>query len=121
MTQYLNRENSSENLKPVIKDFALPYDPETLVRIKQQPMARLERNAEFQKKGTAAARHDTYLLIAESVVDEHGERIWDNDDAKTLSEAKSELITALINMIGKCAGGSENEVEELAGNLEETA
>lgn len=121
MPKYLNQENISENLKPTVKEYALPYDSEIVVRIKQQTMARMERYAEAQKKGGAIAKLETYLLIAESVIDEDGNRVWDDEQAKTLSQAKCELITALVKMIGHCSGGTEGEIEEMVGNLEETA
>lgn len=121
MTKYLNQETQSENLKPEIKEYKLPYDPETIVRVKQPSMARMERYAESQKKGGGTAKRETYLLIAESIVDENDQRVWSNEEAKNLSEAKCELITALVKMIGQCSGGTEDEIEEMVGNLEETA
>lgn len=114
---YLNKSNKASLSSVRFSEYPLPYDTETIVRIKSQPMARMNRYAEAVQAGGDRAKQDTYKLIADSVVDETDELVFDCKDIKELADADTRFVTALIKMITKHNGGSDQDVEEIMGNL----
>lgn len=118
MPQYLNKSNKSTLSKVRVSEYPLPYDSETIVRIKSQPMGRMNRYSEAVQAGGQKLKTETYKLIADSVVDESGESVFDSSEVKELSESDTRFVTSLIKMITKHNGGSDQDVEEIAGNLE---
>lgn len=114
---YLNKETKSNLSRVRISEYPLPYEPEVLVRIKSQPMARMNRYAEALQGGGDRAKQETYKLLAESVVDETDEPVFEVKELQELAQADTRLVSTLIKMITKHNGGSDQDVEEIMGNL----
>lgn len=119
MPTYLNKENRNKYSKSDVKEYPLPYDEETIVRVKQQSIGRMNRYSEAVKGGGSKAKKATYSLIADSIVDEEDEPIWTREEVADLENAKCELVNALIKMIGECNGADDKEVEEMVGEFEQ--
>lgn len=115
---YFGREHAKAVY--VVHEYPLPYEPETIVRIQEQPMSVMNRFAEMQKKGGEQARSEAYRVISLSVVDESNERIWTGSSIDEIKTMPTKLITALMKMIGQANGGDDDEVEEIAKNFEAT-
>ena len=121
MPKYLNKENRSEVSAKRVGDYPLPYDPDLLVRVQSLPMARMNRYSEAAQAGGERARVQTYQLIADSIVDENGERVWESGNIqKELADADCRLVSALIKIIGQHNGGNDQEIEEMVKNSSET-
>jgi hypothetical protein len=120
--QYLSAENVEEAAAADVAEYPLPYDPEMIVRIKAASMARLSRYQESQKSNGAAARKAQYALIAESVVDENGQPIWQSaEQVERIGKSKTRLMVALVKMIGHHNGGDDKlEFETAEKNSAET-
>lgn len=114
---YLNKETKANLSRVRVSEYPLPYEPDTLVRIKSQPMARMNRYAEAVQTGGDRAKQDTYKLLAESVIDEADEQVFDPKEIQELAQADTRLVTALIKMVTKHNGGGDQDVEEIMGNL----
>lgn len=120
MPTYLSKENRSKHATAAIKEYPLPYDPDTIVRVKQQSIARMNRYTEAVQAGGGKAKKDTFALISESIVDETDDRVWEATEVELLHDSNCQLVTALVRMIGACNGGNDQEIEEMLGNLGET-
>ncbi|TWT57255.1 hypothetical protein KOR42_06130 [Thalassoglobus neptunius] len=120
MPNYLNRDNKNQFAKSKIKEYPLPFDPGTLVRVKQQSISRMHRYSEASQAGGTRAKKETFSLIADSIVDETDQPVWESGEVAQLAEADCQLVNALIKMIGHANGGTEDEIEEMVGNFNET-
>lgn len=120
MPTYLSKTNRDRISSNGVKEYPLPFDVDTIVRIKQLPMARMQRHAEAQQAGGSRAKKDMYLLISESVVDENDERVWEPHEVPEIEQANCRLVTAIVRMISDCNGGDDDDVEAMLGNLETT-
>lgn len=120
MPKYLSKTNRDKFGSSQVKEYPLPYDSETIVRIKQQSIARMNRHSEAQKAGGTRAKRDVYQLIGESVVGENDEPVWEQNEVSQIEQVNCRLITAIVRMIGDCNGGDDNDIEAMLGNLDET-
>lgn len=120
MPKYLSKETKGALSGERVSEYPLPYDSEILVRVKSLPIGRLNRYSEATAKGGERAKLETYHLIADSIIDEVGGRVWETSEVKELASADCRLIKALIGMIGKHNGGSDTDVEEMEKNFDAT-
>lgn len=121
MPKYLNQDNKTSLTAERISEYPLPYDSEVLVRVKSLSIGRMNKYNEASSKGGERAKLEAYHLIADSIVDEVGEPIWvDSSEVRGLANADTRLVASLIKMIGKHNGGSDDDIEEMEKNLDET-
>ena len=115
---YLDKQTLSDKTNSGIHEFSLPYDPETIVRVKEQPIARMNRYSEAVQVGGNRAKQESYALILDSIVDDNGDPIFESREQ--IAKSACRLVTALIKMIGQVNGGEDDDIEEMAKNLSET-
>lgn len=120
MPTYLNKANRDKHAALKTKPYPLPYDAETIVLVKQQPMGRMNQYAEASKAGGQRAAKETFSLVAESIVDEVGKPVWEASEVAELVESNCQLVSALVKMIGHANGGSDQDIEDMLGNLPTT-
>jgi hypothetical protein len=120
MTKYLNKTTRGTLSSVRISEYPLPYDTEIIVRVKSQPMSRMNRHADATEAGGQRARTSTIKLLSESIVDEADVPVWSASEVELLLESDCRLVSALMKMIVDHNGGNDSDVEKMLGNLDQT-
>ncbi len=122
MPRFLNKTNVDQVTAEDIEDYPLPYDPEIVVRIRSVSLGRMRQYFESSEKGGTVARKALYALIAESVVDESGQPVFDTPDTvEGVGKAKTRFVNAVQKMIELHNGGKDKlTVEEAEKNSDAT-
>lgn len=57
-------------------------------------------------------------LLVRTIVDEHGDRIFDDSDERALGDKSASALNRLFDVASRLSGLSDADVDDLAGNSE---
>lgn len=106
MPIYLDDDNVAEFAECDIAEYALPWNPDVIVRIKSVPMSRIEQFQDANKQGGKVAEHAQNALIADSLVKADG-KPFSTASLNKLLTGKARLVVALVKMISEHNGGDD--------------
>lgn len=112
MAKYLTIDDLKSFSEEDIGEYPLPFDPETLVRVKSVPMARMKQYQEAVQKGGSVATSATKALIRDSIVGPDGQPLYSAETSESMLKGRTRLVAAMLAMISKHNGGDDKVAED---------
>ena len=113
--KYLSAEMVPTLSAEDVGEYPLPWDPQILVRVKSQSVARMKQYSDAEEKGGSFARAQQYQLVADSIIDEHDQPVFDFNAVKQMGKTRTRLYKALVQMISH-HNGSDDKIETAEKN-----
>jgi hypothetical protein len=118
VAQFLTSFNAREIVSCKSEEFELPNHPEYMVRVKQLPMAELNRLARPASKQGAEGDKARVELITKSLVNEDGTPVFTADQAIDLMQSSGPIFNDLIEVISKANNKKKADIDKQADDAE---
>jgi len=109
---FLSSQNAMEIISCKSEEFALPNHPELMVRVKQLPVAELNRLGKPATKQGAEGDKARIELIQKSIVNEDGTPVFTMMDTVALSQASAPIFSDLMEVIGKANNKKKADIDK---------
>jgi hypothetical protein len=118
VAQFLTSFNAREIVSCKSEEFELPNHPGLMVRVKQLPIAELNRLAKPATKQGIEGDKARVDLITKSLVNEDGTPVFTADQAIDLMQSSAPIFSDLMAVIGKANNKQKADIDKLADDTE---